>query len=150
MQDPLNISVPLAGVETSLPLLPEADYSVQVSESTVDPNKDKTGYNWNLKLCTTETHEAVDKREVKPNFPFYYTLALQARDDSKDVEAFRRNLGEAVDALFGTSKENRPDMSRELVDSTVGKKCIAHVFVDNYQGRDLNKIKRLKPAAAGS
>ena len=86
----------------------------------------------------------MDDREVKPNFPFYFTLALQAREDSKDVEAFRRNLGEAVDALFGTTKENRPDMSRELVNTAIGKTCIAHVFVDQYQGRDLNKIKRLK------
>lgn len=147
MTDPLNISVPLAGIETSLPIVPESDYEVQCTESTVDPNKDKLGYNWNLKLCTTSSIIAVDGREVKPNFPFYFTLALQAREDSKDVEAFRRNLGEAVDALFGTTKENRPDMSRELVDTAVGKKCIAHVFIDKYQGRDLNKIKRLKKIA---
>lgn len=147
MQDPLNINIPLAGVETSLPLFPEADYSVQCSEATVDPNKDKNGYNLNLKLCTTETHTSTDGREVKPNFPFYFTLALQAREDSKDVEAFRRNLGEAVDALMGTTKDNRPDMSRELVNSLVGKSCIAHVVVDTYQGRELNKIKRLKKAA---
>lgn len=147
MQDPLNISVPLAGVETSLPILPEADYTVQVTESTVDPNKDKTGYNWNIKLCTTDTHTSTDNREVKPNFPFYMTLALQAREDSKDVEAFRRNLGEAVDALMGTTKDNRPDMSRELVDSVVGKTCIATVFIDTYQGRQNNKVKRLKKVA---
>ncbi len=144
MQDPLNISVPLAGVETSLPIAPEADYAVQCTESSVDPNKNKDGFNWNIKVVTTETITAVDGREIKPNFPFYMTLALQAREDSKDVEAFRRNLGEAVDALFGTTKENRPDMSTELVSSTVGKTCVAHVYVDNYQGRDQNKIKRLK------
>lgn len=146
MQDPLQINVPLAGVETSLPLLPERDYPVQCSESTVDPNKDKTGFNWNLVLNTTEQITSTDGREVKPNFPLYFVAALQPREDSKDVEAFRRNLSEAVDALYGSTKENRPDFSREVVNSAVGKTCIAHVFIDQYQGRDLNKIKRLKKA----
>lgn len=144
MQDPLNIAIPLAGVETSLPLFPEADYVLQVSESSVDPNKDQTGFNWNLTLNTTETYESTDGREVKPNFPFYFTLALQPRADSKDPEAFRRNLAEAVDAVFGTSKENRPEMSRELVNSAVGKTVVAHVFIDTYEGRQLNKVKRIK------
>jgi hypothetical protein len=144
MQDPLNISVPLAGVDTSLPLLPEGDYIVQCSESTIDPNKEKTGYNWNLVLNTTEVITSTDNREIKPNFPLYFVAALQPREDSKDVEAFRRSLGEAVDALYGTTKENRPDFSREVVQSSVGKTCVAHVYIDNWQGRDLNKIKRLK------
>jgi hypothetical protein len=144
MQDPLNINVPLAGVETSLPIIPEADYVVQCSESTVDPNKDKTGYNWNIVVNTTDVIKSTDGREVKPNFPLYLAMALQPREDSKDQEAFRRTLGEAVDALYGTTKENRPDMSREVVNGAVGRTCIAHVFIDTYQGRELNKIKRLK------
>lgn len=143
--DPLNISIPLAGVETSLPLFPEADYPVQVGESSVDPNKDQTGFNWNLTMKTTETYTSTDGREVKPDFPFYYTLALQARSDSKDPEAFRRNLADAVDALFGTSKENRPEMSRELVESAVGRTVLAHVWIDTYEGRQMNKVKRIKP-----
>jgi hypothetical protein len=146
MKDPLNIAIPLAGVETSLPLFPEADYPLQVSESSVDPNKDQTGFNWNLTMNTTETYTSTDGREVKPNFPFYFTLALQARSDSKDPEAFRRNLAEAVDAIFGSSKENRPEMSRELVESAVGKPVLAHVFIDTYEGRQLNKVKRIKKA----
>src|ERR1700704_6164401 len=108
MTDPLNISIPLEGVDTSLPLLPEADYTLQVVESSVDPNKDKTGYNWRLKLATTEPATSADGRAIKPNFPVFMTFALQAREDSTDPEAFKRQLGEAVDAIFGTSKENRP------------------------------------------
>jgi len=144
MQDPLNIAIPLKGVESSLPVFPEADYVVQVSESTVDVNKEKTGLNWNLKLGTTETHTSTDGREVKPDFPFYMSLALQPREDSKDVEAYVRSLCEAVDALFGTTKENRPEMSREVVNSAVGRTCVAQVYIDEWKGRELNKVKRLK------
>lgn len=148
MNDPLNINIPLVNVETSLPLLPEGDYSVQCVESSIDPNKDKTGFNWNLKLATTSLYTAVDQREVKPNFPVYHICALQPASESKDVEAFKRSIGETVDALFGTSKENRPDFTRELVSSAVGRTCTAHVYIDNWKGQDKNKVKRLKKVVA--
>ena len=144
MTDPLQVAIPLKGVEASLPLFPEADYPLQCTESSIDPNKDKNGYNWNLRLNTSEMYVSTDGREVKPNFPFYFTLALQPREDSTDKEAYIRNLCAAVDALFGTTKDDRPEMSRELVQAAVGKKCVAHVYIDTWQGRQLNKIKNLK------
>lgn len=147
MQDPLNVAIPLAGVDTSMPLIPEQDVLVQIVESSIDANKDKTGLNWNLKCASTAPLTSTDGRDVKPNYPFFTTFALQARDDSKDTDAFRRNLGEAVDAIFGTTKENRPDFNRELVNSAVGKTVLAHIYIDEYQGRQNNKIKRLKKAA---
>jgi hypothetical protein len=148
MQDPLNVSVPLTGVDSSLPLLPEADYIVQCTESSVEPNKDKTGLNWNLKLATTTPVTSADgSREIKPNFPVFMTLALQPREDSKDTEAFKRNLAEAVDALFGTDKTSRPDFNRDLVNQAVGKTCTAHVYIDEWQGKQNNKVKRLRKAA---
>lgn len=147
MIDPLNISVALSGVETSIPLLPEGDYSVQVTESTVDPNKDKTGLNWNLKLGLASTAVALDGREVKPNFPLFAVYALQAREDSKDPEAFKRSICDTVDALFGTDKSNRPDFNMELVQAAVGKVTTAHVIIDEYQGNKNNKVRRLKAGA---
>lgn len=148
MIDPLNISVELQGVETSLPLLPEANYIMQIVESTIDPNKDQNGYNWNLKLATTSPTTAVDGREVQPNFPVFTVMALQAKADSKDPEAFKRNLGDAVDAIFGTDKTNRPAFNMALVQEAIGKQVQAHVIVDEYQGRQNNKIKRMKAVTA--
>lgn len=147
MEDPLNISIPLSEVETSLPLLPEADYPLQIVESTVEANKDKTGFNWNMKLITTSPITAVDGREVKPGFPvFVNNLALQAKADSTDSEAFKRGLSEAVDAIFGTTKGNRPEFSRDVVTSAIGKTVTAHVYVDDWQGVSRNKVRRLKKA----
>ncbi len=144
MQDPLNVNVQLEGVDTSLPLLPESDMKLQCTESTIDPNKDKSGLNWNLKLVTTEPTTSVDGRDVKPNFPLFTVCALQAREDSKDTDGFRRMLGQAVDALFGTSKENRPAFTRDLAKEAVGKFVMAHVYIDEYQGNKNNKVKNLK------
>lgn len=147
MNDPLNINIQLGNVETSVPLLPEADYLLQVAESTIDPNKDKTGLNWNLKLVTTSPATAVDGRDVAPNFPVFTVCALQAKDDSKDPDAFKRMIAQTIDALFGTDKSNRPDFNRALVDSAVGKQVMAHVFIDDYQENKHNKVKRLKAVA---
>lgn len=146
MTDPLNFSVPLAGVNTQLPLLPEADYLFQVKESTIVPNKDQNGYNWKLKLGLASPTTAIDGRDIQPDFPVFDIAALQAKPDSTDPEAFKRGLGERVDAIFGTTMEDRPEFTKALVDSAVGKMVVAHVVIDNYQGKDSNKVKRLKKA----
>ena len=149
MNDPLNVSVELAGVETTIPLLPDADYPVQVAEATIDANKDKSGLNLNLKLVTLNENTSTDGRTVKPNFPLFTVAALQAREDSKDVEAFKRSLGEIVDALFGTTKADRPVFNRDLVTQMIGKQAIATVYADEYpkgSGQFNNKVRRLKKA----
>lgn len=143
----MSFNVPVAGVSTEVPLLPEGDVLLQIVESTVEPNKDKVGLNWKLKAVTTTPLKSVDGRDIAPNFPLYHTMALQAKDGSTDPEAFRRSLSEAVDAIFGTTKDNRPDINRPLVDSAVGRSVIAHVYIDEWQGKQNNKVKRLKKAA---
>lgn len=147
MTDPLNIEVQLEGVETTLPLLKDGDYRVQVKESSIDPNKDQTGLNWNLTLGIVDPVEAEDGRQVNPGFPLFMTLALQARPDSKDPEAFKRSIGETVDALFGTSKSDRPAFNRALATEAVGKTALATVYIDTWNGNRNNKVRRVKKEA---
>ena len=147
MQDPLNVSIPLTGVETDLPLAPESEYPLQVTASTIDPNKDKTGLNWNLELSTTDVITAVDGRQIKPNFKFFHTVGLQPGKDSKDPEGFLRPLGETIDAVFNTTKENRGDFNRDRAASAVGKTVLGQVYIDEWQGQKRNKIRRLKKLA---
>lgn len=147
MEDPLNINIELEGVESSMPTIPEGDHVLQVAEATIDPNKDKNGHNLNIKWVTTETLASLDGREIKPNFPVYSVYALQAREDSKDVEAFRRNLCDLVDALFGTNKSNRPALSRETINSMIGRSAKATCYLDEYpkgSGNFNTKIRRVK------
>lgn len=144
MTDPLEVDIPLQDVETSIALLPEGDYDLQVVESAVVPNKDNTGRNWKLKLTTINPATAVDGRNVNPNFPLFHTMALQAKDGSSDPEAFKRGLSESIDAMFGTTKADRPALTGRLIGEAVGKIVKAHVVIDEYQGNKNNKIKRLK------
>lgn len=147
MIDPLNISLDLTNVETTLPILPDGDYRFQIAESAIVPNKDATGYNWKLKLGLADPATAVDGRPVAPNFPVFHTMALQAREDSNDKEAFKRSIGEAIDAIYGTDKSNRPNFNAQLVQDVVGKTVKATIAIDTYQGNQNNKVRRLKKDA---
>lgn len=148
MIDPLNIEVNLAGVETDLPLLPDGEYLFQISESSLEPNKDKNGYNWKKKLSLVNPATAVDGRTVSPNFPVFSLSACQAKADSKDPDAFKRTLGENIDAIFGTTKDNRPPLNMKLVQDAVGKMVIAKIKIDEYEGKKSNKVQRLKAATS--
>ena len=145
MQDPLNIEIDLQGVDTSLPLIPEdAPVRLQVVESTIGLNREKSGNNWDLTLATVDPITAVDGREIKPGFKLFKSTALQPKADSKDPEAFRRALGEVIDAVFGTNKNNRPKFNNALVAEAVGKTCVGTIENSEWQGTTSSKIRRLK------
>lgn len=149
MQDPMSVSVDIEGIDSNIPCLPESELRFQVTESTIEANKDKNGLNWKLKLVTTEPTRAMDGRDLKPGFPTYVTCALQARQDSTDPEAFKRNISDTVDALFHTDKTNRQKFTRALADAAVGRFVVAHVYPDEYpegSGKFNTKVKRLKKA----
>lgn len=150
MTDPLNINIPLANVETTLPLLDEGDYQVQVTEASADANKDNNGLNLNLVLSLVNPTTAIDGRPVSTNHKLFATYALQAREDSKDKEAYQRSLGDLLDALFLTDKSNRQALTHALIQDMVGKSAIATVYLDEWpkgSGNKNNKVRRLKKVA---
>lgn len=102
--------------------------------------------NWSLKLALTAPATSVDNKPINVNFPVFMQLALQAKEDSKDPDAFRRSLAETVDALFGTTQDNRPELSHDLITQAVGKVVNAQITIDEYEGRKSNKVRRLKKA----
>lgn len=147
MEDPLNIDMDLTGVETTIPTMKSEDVKLQCAESAIQPNKDRTGHNWHLKFVTTDTLTAVDGREIKPGFPLYLDVALQARDDATDPKGFERGLSSAIDALFGSTKANRPRFNNELVGAAKGKIVTGTVYADEWpkgSGQFNNKVRRIK------
>lgn len=147
MTDPLNLDIELQDVDSDLPLLPEGEYDFQVVSSTVEPNKDRSGRNWVLKFGLAAPATAVDGRQIKPNFPVFQQCALQAKEDSTDPDAFKRNLAEAIDGIFKTAKGSRPPLS-QAVQTAVGQIVKLHIVIDEYKGKKNNKVKRfVKPGA---
>lgn len=149
MEDPLNISIETTGVETDFPLLPEGDYFYQVVESAPKANKDNTGYNWNLKLALRDPATAIDGRPIAVNTLVFMLIALQSSGkEGVDPEGFKRNIAQALDAIFATTKENRPAFNKATWEAALGKVVKAHIYIDDYQGRKSNKVKTLKVATA--
>lgn len=143
MNDPLNISIPLEGVDVDMPLLPEGDYPAQIKESTPKPNKRGDGYNWNLKFGLSTNAVAVDGREIHPDFPLFHVVALQPAPDSTDKDAYLRGLSETIDGIFGTNKTNRPNFNKELWERAVGQIVKLRLTIDEYKGVKSNKVKKI-------
>lgn len=148
MNDPLNISVKLGGVDAARPLLPDGDYAFQITRAFVAPNKDETGNNLNLELALASPATSVDHREIKPGFKvFSNSTALQAKQDSTDPEAYVRSLCDVVDAIFGTNKDTRPDLTLTLVENMMGKMVLVTTQNEEFpkgSGNFSTKARRFK------
>lgn len=152
LQDPLSINIEGQGIDTTIPVLADGDKLLKVIESSIKTNKDGTGLNWELKLGLENGEISRDGREVKPGFPLFVRIACQPAKDSTDVEAFKRQIFAAVDALFGTTKDNRPAFNQTLVTSAVGRPAVGTVLVSEWpkgSGQYKNDVARLKPAPTG-
>lgn len=151
MNDPLSINLSTTGIDTTIPLLPDGDYPCKVLESSIDPNKDTTGFNWNLKLGVQQTVRCADGRETKLDHPLFVVVGLQPAKEAKDSEGYLRQVAAAQDAIFGTTKENRPNFTPALSQQAVGRSIIATTGVDEYpkgSGNRKNQVVRMKPAPA--
>lgn len=153
MTDPLQINIPAAGVDTSRPLHPEGDARLQITESTISPGSEKVGgiLQWHLKLVTVDPATEVGEagREIPPNTQLYldWPFDLAPREDSKYPDAWKNSLFNAVDACLGTDKDSRPDITKDVLDSVVGKIVLGTVKIDtDKEGTKRNKVTRLKKA----
>lgn len=150
MDDPLNINIPLEGIDTSFPLMPEGDYPLQIVGNKLGPNYDKTVQCWEPELVTTTQVTSVDGRDIPVNSKAFlqWPIDLAAKPDAKDPTLWRTTLCNTVDAIMGSTKENRPAFTKALLDSMIGKTIIGHVIIDeDKNGVRRNKVKRLKKAA---
>jgi len=146
MDDPLNISVDTADTDTSMPLAPAGDYECQVTKSSIDPNKARTGHNWNLELKTTAPVTTVEGKTLDHMTFFVNNIGLQPSESAKDPEGFKRNIAAATDAVLGTSKGSRPRFDRNVVEQALGKTVVARVVIEKNpnSGEDVNKVSRMK------
>lgn len=149
MQDPMSFSVAAAGVSTKFPLLPEGDVKFQIAESNYGPsNFDKDVLSWKPKFVTVDPLVSVDGNPIPPNTQVFMRsdFDLQEQADPKYPGAWIKSLCLAVDAIFGTTDETRPNVNKAYLDSSVGKIVLGHVIIDEDKkdGTKRNKIKKLK------
>lgn len=140
-QEPLVLDVDLSQVDTAIPVLPANLYDLRVAAITREENKDKNGFNAKVKFETTIDITDMKGNVVKAGFPLFSYYPLQNKPDAEDKEQWKKNFAALQDAALGTSQGNRP--SRFDAGEILGKIVRANVKIDQYEGRDTNKVGAL-------
>lgn len=147
MEDPL---VQTSGLDTSYPILPEAEYEFQIIESIRKPNRENSGYNWHMQLALMLPAISVDGRPINPNYPIFIDCPLQAKPDAKDPNWFRGNIGAHQDAIFGCDKSTRQDLTmngEHGINQAVGRKVMVMVKIETNDktGQQGNRAGKIRP-----
>lgn len=127
---------------------------MRIISSSLQPNKDQDGWNWNLELQLLSPEPSVDpEREVSTEQKFFFMCACQPgkpRDGKpSDPDGFKRMIADAQDAIRGSEDpSSRPTFDREFIPTAEGREVIGVVFHDTWQGEKRAKIKRLEPVTA--
>lgn len=148
LTDPLQIHIPTAGVDTSILLAPEGDYVFQITSSVFKESSFEEGLMvWEPALASTQPITTPDGKTIPPNTRFYlqYPCDLAERKEPKYPGQWIKSLCKVVDAIFGTTDADRPDVTKDLLDSATGKLVLGHVVIDTDKQRvSRNKVARLK------
>lgn len=157
MNDPLQVSIPTQDVDTSFPLLPDAEYELSIVDSKIEANYDKTGLQWSLAYSLTAPATAINGKEVSVTTRLFpdWPLQLQPREDGKGGAVWQGSMAEkslvaTIDAIFGTSLEakDRPIFNHELVGQAMGKRVLGRIIIDtDKNGVQRNKVTRLRKVA---
>lgn len=111
--DPLGLNIDLNEVDTSMPVLVEGMYIVNIDKIEVVENKDKTGYNLLVIYKTAADATSIKGQaegkinDIKAGYQLRQYMPLQPNPDKPDARDFRENLAVLQDAVTGSTKGNR-------------------------------------------
>lgn len=88
----------LSGVDTSLPIIIEGMYDLEVFSIAKEPSKDGAKENINLVLHTTETASTTTRDVVQKGFPIFHTISITPTE-KYSVEQIKRKLAELTQAV---------------------------------------------------
>lgn len=111
----------LSGVDTSLPLIVDGIYELEVKEVKQEPTKDGAKQNLNITLVTVGDASTTRRDVVHAGFPLYRTISLTPTE-KYTADMVRRGLAEFAQALGVATV--RP------LEALVGKRLYAKVVID--------------------
>jgi len=132
--DPLGLNIDLNEVDTSMPVLTEGLYILNIDKIEVVENKDKTGNNLlvmykTVAPATSIKGQAEGKTEdIRPGYPLRQYMPLQNNPDKPDARDFTENLAVLQDAVTGSTKGNR---GRFMPSTYIGKQVAARVKIQD-------------------
>jgi hypothetical protein len=104
-------------------LMPEGNYPVKVVNATVSPSKSSGKDTWCLEL------EVTGLRYAGRKFWLYHGMSEEARPMRKGTM---------------TALGLNPEDDNDLIDDVMGRKALAVVYHDTYNGQKREKVKRLR------
>lgn len=143
LTDPLNFTIE-EGYDTTTPLLPEGDYELQIADSEFKKNEKAGCVQWSPRFATTSPTMSNDGvRTVPPNTILFldWPFNLGDRTEEKQPGMWKKSLSKAFDAIYGTNDSNRPSFGPKELQESKGRKVVAHVIIDTFEGNSRNKVK---------
>lgn len=146
----LNIN--LAGHDATYPIAPPMDYPLQIKGLAVEENKDKTGKNLVLEFVSINPGTSTRGKAMAPGdlkLKKWYPLQASEKQIAEGKhDSWKNGLCNLIDAVFGTSETDRPDLTPEIAAQIPGKVVLGSVTIENdpqfgEQNR-LGKIVHLK------
>ncbi len=136
----------LGGIDTSIPLMAaQRDAILVVRKAEVKKNKKETGKNLVLYFTNEQPCQSTAGVSLPPHECLISKyLPLQANAEKLGEEDYNPNrwktdLAAMIDALFGTTKDNRPRFNNELVGLMKDRLVKANVVVNKPTEDDLAK-----------
>lgn len=154
--DPLKpLEIKLQGRDFERALLPEGQLVLQVVGAEAAPNKaqDNTNVHITSTLVTPSptTKEGVVAQPGDRQFQTWDGVFQTPKQEEKGVDPLE-SLSQIVDAIFGTNKDNRPDLNQDTLNAMVGKQFLGVIkHEDNPQFGKQDRLVRylpLTPSAA--
>jgi hypothetical protein len=133
--DPLKpLDIKLQGRDFERALVPEGQHPLQITGAEATPNK--AGTNTNVHLTSTVVNPTpTTKADVtaQPGDRVFQTWdgIYQTEDQEKKGMEPLEVIARIVDAIFGTDKDNRPDLNTDTLNQMVGKQFLGVIRHEN-------------------
>lgn len=148
--DPLGLNIDLNETDTSMPVLVEGLYIVNIDSITVVENKDKTGNNLLVIYKTaSEATSLGGQAEGKVNdiaagFPIRQYMPLQTNPNKPDAPDFKKNLAVLQDAVTGSKQGNRgPFLPSTYIGRQVAVRLKVQDDPDYGKGNSVSRVSAI-------
>lgn len=156
---PLSISLNLAGVKTTRPIIADGHWcKVRFANCKESVNEKGTSLNFEFHLL--DPAPTTDGKQVSPGFPVFRNVALYDKNTPKGVtpDWVLPLVSKIVDACLGTGDPDndkgrppRPEFNQALISVLVGKELMIQVKAKTgeFEGNDIKEFRNLQDVAQG-
>jgi hypothetical protein len=136
MDNPLDsLNITLQGKDFERALLPDGQHPMQVTNAQVKPNKKGDNYNLVVESTIVNPTPSANKEGVtlepgKVKLTTYDNIYQTEGQKEAGVEP-EQALAQIIDAVFGTTAEDRPNLTADTLSQMIGRQFFGQVITEN-------------------